>query len=810
MAKTHRNALKPGHKLHWYEIKRILGQGGFGITYLAHDINLDEDVAIKEYLPIELSVRTGDNSVHPITDGHNDRFNWGLDRFMQEARTLGRFKHPNIVRVRNVFEDNNTAYMVMEYEEGESLQELLVRRKTLEETELMKLLVPILGGLALVHKQGFIHRDIKPANIFIREDGSPVLLDFGSARQALFEETRTLTSLVSPGYAPFEQYYSKSDEQGPWTDIYGLAATLYRAVTGRVPLDAVDRSKAILNTSQDTFVLLEEIVKGQYSERFLKAVDFGLRFKQADRPKSVTQWLEEFGVPTEPAAINPSLAANPTEAATEVALGEAPPDEPKTNGEVGDTQPSKAGRARHWLALAAVAGIAITGGSVYMRPGIEVPDRDLVSEGWSPDEGWGNLDKVAQTAAERNAEEVFNSFLSGLPKHTSTKAGLARDERGQEDKVAQTAAEIEARKQRLVAEQDRAAAIQKLVSAAEADIVALRLTNPAGNNALEKLEEIKALEPGHKSVQRLQSAIVNRYLGLAEQGVRGGKFDLADSHLNRAEGVQAGNELIEEVRQRIKRQRENARLAEEAAVQRSAGQDARKEVEAVVHQETTSETLAVEMVDIPSGSFQMGSKYRARKVRVSAFRLGKTEVTQGQWQQIMGSNPSRFKYCGENCPVERVSWDEVQEFLLILNQQTEENYRLPTEAEWEYACRSAGSHVEFCGDSPDTIGWYPTTLGWIGANSEFKTHPVSQKAANGLGLYDMTGNVWEWVMDCWNDNFSGAPDDGTAWISGECGMRVKRGGSYFDSKARNRSGSRDRDYKTTKSFINGFRLAQDK
>jgi len=238
LEKSHRNSLQPGYKLQWYEIKEILGQGGFGITYLAHDKNLDEDVAIKEFLPIEVATREGDFSIHPLSEGHKKNYEWGLDRFIKEARTLTKFKHPSIVRVRSVFKENNTAYMVMEYEYGESLQEILTRRKKLDEAELINIIIPLLGGLEIVHETGFIHRDIKPANIFIRKGGSPLLLDFGSARQALGEETKTLTSLVSPGYAPFEQYYSKSDEQGPFTDIYGLGATLYRAVTGVGPMDA--------------------------------------------------------------------------------------------------------------------------------------------------------------------------------------------------------------------------------------------------------------------------------------------------------------------------------------------------------------------------------------------------------------------------------------------------------------------------------------------------------------------------------------------------------------------------------------------
>ncbi len=298
--KVHRNSLQSGYELHWYTIKEILGQGGFGITYLATDTNLEEDVAIKEFLPIELAMREGDYSIHPLSEGHKDNYEWGLDRFIKEARTLTKFKHPNIVRVRSVFNENNTAYMVMEFERGKSLQEILSRRKTMDEAELMKIILPLLGGLDVVHAANFIHRDIKPANIFIREDGSPLLLDFGSARQALGEETKTLTSLVSPGYAPFEQYYSKSDEQGPFTDIYGLGATLYRAVTGLSPMDAVDRSKSILQTSTDTIVTCTEIAKDKYSERFLAAIDHAMKFKADERPQTVTDWKKEFELPYNP------------------------------------------------------------------------------------------------------------------------------------------------------------------------------------------------------------------------------------------------------------------------------------------------------------------------------------------------------------------------------------------------------------------------------------------------------------------------------------------------------------------------------
>lgn len=291
---TPRNALKPGYELHWYQIKAVLGQGAFGITYLARDINLDRLVAIKEFLPGQYAMRDGNETVRPVSEEQQDRFSWGLMRFVEEARILDQFEHPNIVRVLNIFEANNTAYMVMRYEQGVSLKEILVRQQFLDESDLMNILFPILDGLAQIHAAGFIHRDIKPANIFVRTDGTPVLLDFGSARQSLQKETHTLTSLVSPGYAPIEQYVSKSDKQGPWTDIYGMAATLYRAVTGVAPADAVTRGEALTGNDQDNLISCRSLADQRYSESFVTAIDHGLAFLTRDRPQSVSDWIKEL------------------------------------------------------------------------------------------------------------------------------------------------------------------------------------------------------------------------------------------------------------------------------------------------------------------------------------------------------------------------------------------------------------------------------------------------------------------------------------------------------------------------------------
>jgi len=302
----HSDALAPGYRMHWYTVERVLGQGGFGITYLARDNNLDQRVAIKEYLPIEVASRRPDSTVHSRGEGTGERFRWGLDRFLQEARTLARFDHPNIVRVYSVYEFNGTAYMVMRFEEGENLGAQLERRGNLPEKDLLRILMPILDGLELVHGAGFIHRDIKPDNIHIRNDGSPVLLDFGSARHAV-GKARTLTILVAPGYAPFEQYYSSSDNQGPWTDIYGLGATCYRAITGAPPLDAITRSKGMLGSTSDVMVPVRTIGGGRYSGQLLAAIDHALEFAEKDRPQTIAAWRAELiGAP------NPVVPAPPS------------------------------------------------------------------------------------------------------------------------------------------------------------------------------------------------------------------------------------------------------------------------------------------------------------------------------------------------------------------------------------------------------------------------------------------------------------------------------------------------------------------
>ncbi|MCP4407769.1 MAG: protein kinase [Gammaproteobacteria bacterium] len=295
MAETNsiRNTLPLGFKLLWYEIVALLGQGSFGVTYLAFDTNLQLKVAIKEYMPLEFAARDhADSTIHPLTSKQEEIYSWGLDRFMAEAQTLARFKHPNIVKVYTVFEENNTAYMVMEYEQGEELSQSFKRGELTSESELLEIILPLLEGLELMHTAHVIHRDIKPANIYIREDRTPVLIDFGSARQALGNKTRALTSLVTPGFAPYEQYYESEEYQGPWSDIYALGATTYRAITGHPPTDALVRGRSLLVNTQDQLTAAVVAGAGRYSSHFLAAIDQALMFKESDRPQSAKEFRQ--------------------------------------------------------------------------------------------------------------------------------------------------------------------------------------------------------------------------------------------------------------------------------------------------------------------------------------------------------------------------------------------------------------------------------------------------------------------------------------------------------------------------------------
>ena len=274
--------LPEDYSLNEYRIARVLGGGGFGVTYLAHDTNLDCRVAIKEYLPRDLAVRDADFTVRPRVTDDAKSFDWGLQRFLLESRALASFHHAGIVRVLRYFRANQTAYMVMEYETGEPLNRWLVGRLPLDRPTLLRIVRPLLDGLEAVHGAGFLHRDVKPGNIYMRADGSPVLLDFGSARRIEIDALdHNLTAVVTPGFAPVEQYH-RHGKQGPWTDLYALAGVMYWMVTGRLPVEALARVR------EDNMPAAARIGNAAvFGSGLLNAIDWALKPDESARPRDV-------------------------------------------------------------------------------------------------------------------------------------------------------------------------------------------------------------------------------------------------------------------------------------------------------------------------------------------------------------------------------------------------------------------------------------------------------------------------------------------------------------------------------------------
>jgi serine/threonine protein kinase/HAMP domain-containing protein len=349
--------LKPGVRLHEYRIDGVLGEGGFGVTYLATDVHLDAAVAIKEYLPQDIVFRNADGAVSPTASEHLARYRQGLDAFLVEARTLASFRHRAIVRVARFFEAHRTAYMVLEVEKGEPLKTWWPTHRKIGEKALVELLLPLLDGLAAVHAAGFLHRDIKPDNIQVRaSDGSLVLLDFGSSGQAAGVAPDGLV-VVTPGYAPIEQY--GLGEQGPWTDLYALGATLYWCVSGKKPPDAETRK-----ADPRAYSRAVEAGRDVFGDAFLKAIDWALATDPAKRPRSVAEWRDAL-LADHPAAVRRFEAARLRTSRPEVTQDLSMP----THSRVVRSKVQRALHPRDWP-LAVKTGLAIAAVGVLPLAGV--------------------------------------------------------------------------------------------------------------------------------------------------------------------------------------------------------------------------------------------------------------------------------------------------------------------------------------------------------------------------------------------------------------------------------------------------------
>jgi serine/threonine protein kinase len=387
-------ALPVGHALQEYVIEGLVGEGGFGIVYLARDTRLGRVVALKEYMPTNLAQRSGNHTVSVRSERHRETFDLGLRSFVNEAQLLASFDHPSLVKVYRFWEANGTAYMVMPFYQGPTLKKWLRELgHPPDERWLLALLAPMIDALEQLHHDHCYHRDIAPDNILLlplqgTQAGSgattvrPLLLDFGAARRVIGDMTHALTVILKPGYAPIEQYAdSAAMKQGPWTDVYALSAVLYTCVTGRAPVPSVSR------IITDDMVPAAQAGAGRYSPMFLEAIDAGLAVRPDTRPQSMLALRELFAatshgemsfmplvppappppaprstasVPPSAARIEPVMAADAASDKTVI----APRESRRESAPARPPQPrSQATGGPQRIAFAALAVVLLAGGS---------------------------------------------------------------------------------------------------------------------------------------------------------------------------------------------------------------------------------------------------------------------------------------------------------------------------------------------------------------------------------------------------------------------------------------------------------------
>jgi hypothetical protein len=440
-------------RLRGYEILAVLGHGGFGVTYRARDTTLGRDVAIKEYLPTSVAVREDGTTVLPRSTNLAEEFHWGRDRFLEEARILAKLDGaPAIVRVFDFLEANGTAYMVMVLLDGEPLERRLKRDGPLSQPAIESILYPLLDGLEAVHATGFLHRDIKPDNIMLDARGTPTLIDFGASRAAMAGRTTAMTAIFTPGYAPAEQFTSA--KQGPWTDIYGLCATLYHAIIGRPPPSAFDR---MVN---DTYEPLTKLSSAGFSSRLLTSIDAGLAMRASDRPQSIADWRTMLG----------------------------PASAPQMPAQAARTAPK--GRLGLLIGVAAAAILALAGGGYYFATSQPSAPAVVGAPAMS-------AEKVAQEQAE-------------LARLRAESAARAKTE---QEAALQRQADEEARRKIAAETAERKRLEEEAKQKADAEAAAKRTAEEDERKALEAAEA--ALQLGKVDRQHIQVALVALGFGLS-------------------------------------------------------------------------------------------------------------------------------------------------------------------------------------------------------------------------------------------------------------------------------------------------------
>ena len=728
--------LKPGTLLQGgkYRIEKVLGQGGFGITYLAEQIGLSRNVAVKEFFMKELCNRDDDTShVSVPSVGSRDMVDRFRQKFIKEAQTIASMDNHHIIRIIEIFEENGTAYYVMEYLSGGSLAER-IPSGGLPESEVLGYILHVAEALSYIHSEKILHLDVKPSNILFRKNEEAVLIDFGISKHYDDDggsQTSSTPVGVSRGYAPLEQYKKGGVAQfSPATDIYSLGATLYKLLTGKTPPDADD-------IYEDGVPDLPPSV----SSSLRNAVQQAMSPRRKDRPQSVEEFLELLDVPAEPA-----------DSGEETLL---PEDVKEAHVEPSDASGSsrKYGSKRLMIAIAAVLVALLTLFLLFSGGVIDFP--------------FGKGGDVADSLVVVPADTV------AVDEPVSAPASETNPSRS---------ADVEH---------------TKPISASKVD----PLDSQWENDLREYTSLMEKGEKYMKTDATLSQAKSNYEQALKyERKYSGTKY----SH-KFTEGASNALKILKkkmdlkEVKEAADAAAANAaptfgfeaeRMAE-VQKDREETERKQKEEEGRKRNETsyTNGILRVNGVEYPmvyvsGGSFKMGATSEqgsdadtdespVHRVTLSSYSLGKYEVTQELWDAVMGSNPSISKSARR--PVVNVSWDECQDFIRKLNKLTGASFRLPTEAEWEFAARGGNSSRGYKYSGSNTLD----DVAWYDGNSGSGAEDIGRKSPNELGLYDMSGNVSEWCEDWYGDYRRSSQTNPKGTGSGS--LHVMRGGNYFHS-----------------------------
>ncbi len=715
-----------------YIIEKVLGQGSFGVTYLASTRmkgplgEVTVQVALKEFFAKELDSRFSDGTVTVRTEG-GVAYKYAR-AFQRESENLSRMKHPGIVNVLEAFAAKGTYYYSMEYLSGGSLDDK-VSGKGIPEAEALSLIANIGDALHFMHSQKIMHLDLKPKNIMLNSSGSPVIIDFGLSKQYDEKgepESSSMIGLGTPGYAPLEQSNQTAGKNFQATlDIYALGATLFKMLTGNTPPLATE----ILNEGFPE----EELQNEGISERTRQAIKKAMSVTKRNRPQTVVEFL---------GLLDDQPAVGQQEDEDTVLVKKPSSSEPPSSAAaVTPASLQKSSSRSLWIVLASCVVVAAL--VLLLWPGKKKEPQSLP------------MQQVETVFTEQPAQE------SAQPRQPATQKAVPE------------------------VPQAGSARINSTPSGAQ---IWLDGKN-TGKVTPEILEDLKA--GSHKLVLKLAG------------------YEDKSSTLSVKADVRA------ESSQTLTQKPQPAPAPQSQSVAQTSPSPSR-DSDAIVSRNGNRTTYTVNgvsftMVSVAGGTFTMGATSEqvsdadadekpSHDVTLNGFSIGQTEVTQGLWEAVMGSNPSSFKK-GENYPVEQVSYWDCKSFISKLNSLTGKNFRLPTEAEWEYAARG-GRHSQgykYSGsNSPGSVAWY-------GDKSNSATHPVATKAANELGLYDMSGNVWEWCND-WYGAYRVA-DQTNPRGPGSGFARVRRGGSWYYFARSCRVSSRRNDAPSFRYYDLGFRLA---